>query len=87
MLQSGFGISTERISSSQSVTNMLEFRLRFLSFVQILDGIIKTPGVQGSHTQGVQILSLPWRGTGATEFLLAQPQVHARSFRYSDYSG
>jgi hypothetical protein len=66
---------------------MLDFRLRFLSFAQVLDSIIETPGVQGSHPQGVQILSLPWRGTGAAEPLLAQPQVHARSFRYSFYSG
>jgi hypothetical protein len=65
---------------------MLEFGRRFLSFVQVLDGIVKAPRVQGSHPQGVKILSFPRWGAGATEFLLAQPQVDARSFRYPRYS-
>jgi len=62
---------------------VFEFWRRLLSFVEVPDGVIKTPQVQGSHPERVEFLRLLRRRNRATELLLAQTQVNAGSFRYS----
>jgi len=81
MLKGSLGISLQRVSGGQRVSDVLRLRTHLIGLAQVLNGCIQVAVIKFSHPEGVALLERLWGWHRASHLLVAQTQVKLGAVR------